>query len=89
MSVSRKEIESNVRSYCRCYPSVFDTAQGAYVTNKSGVRYLDFLTGCGSLNYGHNEESMKAALIEYITNDGITHSLDIRTNAKQQFFECI
>lgn len=48
MSVSRKEIESNVRSYCRCYPSVFDTAQGAYVTNKSGVRYLDFLTGCGS-----------------------------------------
>lgn len=28
---------------------------------------------------------MKAALIEYITNDGITHSLDIRTNAKQGF----
>jgi diaminobutyrate-2-oxoglutarate transaminase len=39
------------------------------------------------LNYGHNPEPLKQALIEYLTRDGITHSLDAHTAAKAAFLD--
>ncbi|MGD8862116.1 MAG: diaminobutyrate--2-oxoglutarate transaminase [Myxococcales bacterium] len=79
--------ESQVRGYCRSFPTVFTTAQNARQTDDKGRTYIDFFAGAGVLNFGHNNERMKAALIEYIQNDGVTHSLDMFTEAKAKFLE--
>ena len=79
--------ESVVRSYCRSWPVVFDTAKDDHIWDVEGNQYLDFFAGAGVLNYGHNPEPLKRALIEYLTRDGITHSLDAHTRAKAAFLE--
>lgn len=83
------EVESNVQSYARSFPSVFDHASGAELWDVKGRRYLDFLAGAGSLNYGHNHPVLKRALIEYIGHDSITHSLDLHTAAKERFLRAM
>lgn len=79
--------ESNARSYCRAFPVTFTTACNATLTDSEGREYIDFLAGCSSLNYGHNHPDMKAALIAHISADGVTHGLDMHTDAKAAFLE--
>lgn len=81
------KLESNVRAYCRSFPDVFDTAEGASVTSVKGRRYVDFLSGCGSLNYGHSHPSLREALSSYISHNGIVMSLDMETRSKNEFME--
>jgi diaminobutyrate-2-oxoglutarate transaminase len=80
-------VESEVRSYCRGWPAIMDTATGSWVSDISGRQYLDFFAGAGALNYGHNNPLLKQPLIEYLAGDGIVHSLDMATAAKQDFLE--
>jgi diaminobutyrate-2-oxoglutarate transaminase len=80
-----EDVESQVRSYCRSWPVVFDTAVGSRITDVDGNTYLDFFAGAGALNYGHNPPALKRPLIEYLTRDGITHGLDMYTSAKGEF----
>ncbi|MDP5064557.1 MAG: aminotransferase class III-fold pyridoxal phosphate-dependent enzyme, partial [Haliea sp.] len=82
-----EEIESEVRSYARSFPRVFNRAQGEYLYDQDGKQYLDFLAGAGTLNYGHNNPVLKKALLEYIEADGISHGLDLHTQAKGEFLE--
>ncbi|RPF51070.1 diaminobutyrate--2-oxoglutarate transaminase [Aquisalibacillus elongatus] len=79
--------ESEVRSYCRDFPKVFTKAKGHKLWDEDGNTYIDFFSGAGALNYGHNDDHMKEKLVEYITNDGITHSLDKATTAKAEFIQ--
>ena len=79
--------ESRVRSYSRTFPRMFARARGAYMYDAAGRAYLDFLCGAGSLNYGHNHPVLQQALMEYLQADGITHSLDLETEAKGRFLE--
>ena len=79
--------ESGVRSYSRSIPRQFDRAEGVWLHDVNGGRYLDFLSGCSSLNYGHNHPVLKQALLDYIASDGIAHGLDLHTSAKQRFLE--
>jgi len=80
--------ESNVRSYVRSLPTVFDTAEGCVLRDRDGKEYIDFFAGAGVLNYGHNEPHMAQALVEYVQRKGIAHSLDMATTAKERFLEC-
>lgn len=80
-------VESEVRSYCRGWPTTFETAQGPWLTDTSGTRYLDFFAGAGALNYGHNNPVLKRAVLDYLAGDGIVHSLDMATTAKREFLE--
>ena len=82
-----KKLESNVQSYARSFPVVFDRAEGAAIYDTNGKRYIDFLAGAGTLNYGHNNPECKNALLDYIASDGITHGLDMHTRAKAEFLE--
>ena len=82
------KIESNVRSYCRSFPVVFTKSKEHQIFDANGNVYIDFLSGAGALNYGHNNPCFKQALIDYIQHDGISHSLDMYTEAKSQFLEC-
>ncbi|ANK81915.1 MAG: diaminobutyrate--2-oxoglutarate transaminase [Rhizobiales bacterium NRL2] len=77
--------ESEARSYCRSIPSLFTEARGSELFDDEGNRYIDFLAGCSSLNYGHNDPDMKQALLDYIAGDGIAHGLDLHTEAKGAF----
>ncbi len=82
-----EEIESEVQSYARSFPRIFNKAIGEHLYDEDGKEYLDFLAGAGTLNYGHNNPILKEKLIEYIQNDGITHGLDLHTKAKGEFLE--
>lgn len=77
--------ESKVQSYARAFPRTFDRALGVELWDVDGNRYLDFLAGAGSLNYGHNNPVLKQALVDYISSDAISHSLDLHTAAKEKF----
>lgn len=79
--------ESAVRSYCRAFPELFDRAKGARLWSKSGVEYIDFFAGAGTLNLGHNPDFIKQRLIDYLVADGIAHGLDFHTEAKRRFIE--
>ena len=80
-------LESEVRSYVRSFPTVFTKAKGSKMWDKSGKEYIDFFSGAGALNYGHNDSLMQEKLVEYITSDGITHSLDMASTAKADFLQ--
>ena len=77
--------ESGVRSYARSMPRQFGKAEGVWMHDSEGGRYLDFLSGCSTLNYGHNHPLLKQALLDYIAADGIAHGLDLHTDAKEAF----
>jgi diaminobutyrate-2-oxoglutarate transaminase len=78
-------LESEVRWYSRQIPVTFDRAKGALLWDENGRSYVDFLSGCGSLNYGHNPESLKLALLTYVNRDGVVQSMDLHTIARQTF----
>jgi diaminobutyrate--2-oxoglutarate aminotransferase len=77
--------ESAVRSYCRIWPTVFGRAAGSRLYDEHGRSYLDFFAGAGALNYGHNNPRLKDALLKYLADDGVIHSLDMHTVAKREF----
>jgi diaminobutyrate-2-oxoglutarate transaminase len=79
--------ESEIRGYCRHYPTVFASASGARQVDEDGRSYLDFFAGAGVLNFGHNHPAMKQALIEFLEADGVAHSLDTYTTTKRAFIE--
>lgn len=79
--------ESNVRSYCRSFPTVFTTAKGAVMTDENGKNYIDFFAGAGALNYGHNPDYMVEKMVAYLQSDGIVHSMDMYTAPKRDFLE--
>jgi diaminobutyrate-2-oxoglutarate transaminase len=79
--------ESQVRSYSRNWPASFAKARGAEQWDTEGTRYVDFFSGAGSLNYGHNEPRLKQALVDYLAEDGVIHSLDMFTPARSHFLD--
>lgn len=81
------KVESDVRSYCRLFPTIFTKAIEDTLIDEEGRSYIDFLAGAGALNYGHNNPQLKKPLLDYIESDYITHSLDMFTAAKQMFLE--
>jgi len=79
--------ESRVRGYIRAFPVIFEKAEGAVLTDTMGKEYIDFFAGAGTLNYGHNNESVCNALMKHIQDKGVIHGLDMATTAKQRFLE--
>ena len=82
-----EQYESEVRSYCRHYPVVFEYAKGEFLRDESGRSYIDFFCGAGAVNYGHNNPYIKEKLLNYLSEDRILHSLDMYTTAKRDFID--
>ncbi len=82
-----EKYESEVRSYCRHFPTVFVKAKGAEFIDENNERYVDFFCGAGAVNYGHNNDYIKAKLAAYLESDGILHALDMYTVPKREFIE--
>jgi diaminobutyrate-2-oxoglutarate transaminase len=83
----KKRIESQVQFYSELFPATFTTAKGAQIYDKTGRMYIDFFSGAGALNYGHNPDFLIEALVEYIKRDGIFHALDMDTEIRSQFLD--
>lgn len=81
------ELESEVRSYIRSFPTIFKKSQGYKMWDADGKEYIDFFCGAGALNYGHNHPQLKQRLLDYIVEDGLAHSLDMATLAKEEFLQ--
>ena len=79
------QMESEVRSYCRKYPTVFQYAKNAKMIAEDGKEYIDFLAVAGSMNYGHNNPFIKKEIMKYLEKDTIINSLDMYTSAKRNF----
>jgi diaminobutyrate-2-oxoglutarate transaminase len=79
------DLESNVRNYSRTFPVVFTSARGARMQDEDGRSYIDFLSGAGALNYGHNNPVLKQSIHDYLAGDGVIQSLDMATRAKRDF----
>jgi len=82
-----ERLESEVRGYVRSFPTLFTKARGATLFDSEGRKYVDFFAGAGTLNYGHNNPSLKQPLIDYLESDGLVHGLDMATAAKKAFLE--
>jgi len=80
-------IESNISTYNKSFPTIFTKAVDSFLYDKNGKRYIDFFTGAGTINYGHNNKLINEAVINYIQNNGVLHSLDMDTTAKLEFLE--
>lgn len=80
-------LESEVRGYIRAFPTLFAKARGASLIAEDGSSYIDFFSGAGTLNYGHNNPALKQRLLDYIEADGVVHSLDMATVAKKELLE--
>ncbi len=81
--------ESEVRSYCRKFPTVFCKAKNAILTDTEGRKYIDFFAGAGAINFGHNNKYIKDAILDYLSEDRIIHALDMYTEAKEAFIETL
>jgi len=82
-----EQLESQVRSYVRHFPTIFTSAKWSTLYDEQGKEYIDFFAGAGTINYGHNNPAVNEALIEHLKNDGIVHGLDKATTAKKRFLE--
>ncbi len=82
-----ESLESEVRSYCRGWDTVFERAAGSTMYSENGREYLDFFSGAGALNYGHNHPALVRPLVEYLLSGAVVHSLDMKTVAKRRFLE--
>jgi len=82
-----EHLESEVRGYGRSFPAVFDRALGCRPFDERGRPFIDFFSGAGTLDYGHNHPHLKRRLLEYLERDGITHALDMTTGAKRNLLE--
>jgi len=82
-----EKLESNVRSYSRAFPTVFSRGKGSFLYDEGGKEYIDFFAGAGTMNYGHNNPTINHAILEYVQQSGIMHSLDKFTVPRRELLE--
>ncbi len=82
-----ERLESEVRGYCRSWPTVFARAEGCELIGEDGRRYLDLFAGAGALNYGHNHPAIIDPLMAHLRGGGVIHGLDMATTTKRDFLQ--
>lgn len=80
-------MESEVRGYIRSFPVLFNKARGSKLIDEDNNVYIDFFSGAGTLNYGHNNPIIKQDMLDYLEADGLIHGLDMATVAKKELLE--
>lgn len=84
---TQKARESNARTYPRHLPLAIARGEGSYVQDLDGRRYIDFLSGAGSLPLGHGHPRLVAAVHRQL--DQLTQGLDFPTPAKTEFTDLL
>lgn len=79
--------ESSVNGYAQSFPATFVYSKNDMLRDILGKEYIDFFSGAGALNYGHNNDSMKEELIRFLDASSPVHCLDMDTVTKLRFME--
>ncbi|MFG2974048.1 diaminobutyrate--2-oxoglutarate transaminase family protein [Streptomyces sp. NPDC048331] len=77
--------ESAARTYARSLPIVPVRARGLTIEGADGRRYLDCLSGAGSLALGHNHPVVLEAIRGVLDSGAPLHVLDLATPVKDAF----
>ena len=77
--------ESAARTYARSLPIVPVRASGMQVEGSDGRRYLDCLSGAGTLALGHNHPVVLQAVRAVLDSGAPLHVLDLATPVKDAF----
>lgn len=77
--------ESAARTYARSLPIVPVRARGMTIEGADGRRYLDCLSGAGTLALGHNHPVVLEAVRKVIDSGAPLHVLDLATPVKDAF----
>ena len=77
--------ESSARTYARSFPIVPVRAHGMTVEGADGRRYLDCLSGAGTLALGHNHPIVLEAIRRTVNAGTPLHTLDLATPDKDDF----
>ncbi|MDH6575021.1 diaminobutyrate--2-oxoglutarate transaminase [Kitasatospora sp. MAP5-34] len=77
--------ESSARTYARSFPIVPVRADGMVVEGADGRRYLDCLSGAGTLALGHNHPVVLEAIRRTLDSGAPLHVLDLATAEKDDF----
>ena len=79
--------ESSIRYYCRKYPISFSRAKGCFLYDTEGREYLDFVSGVGVANLGHNHPRIQQRIREFVDADTPWSMLDLLTPVKHELME--
>ncbi|MFE0643528.1 diaminobutyrate--2-oxoglutarate transaminase family protein [Streptomyces sp. NPDC058877] len=77
--------ESAARTYARSLPIVPVRARGVTIEGADGRRYLDCLSGAGTLALGHNHPVVLEAIRKVLDSGAPLHVLDLATPLKDAF----
>ncbi|MFE0678475.1 diaminobutyrate--2-oxoglutarate transaminase family protein [Streptomyces sp. NPDC058867] len=77
--------ESAARTYARALPIVPVRARGMTIEGADGRRYLDCLSGDGTLALGHNHPVVLEAIRKVLDSGAPLHALDLATPVKDAF----
>ncbi|MFF3644640.1 diaminobutyrate--2-oxoglutarate transaminase family protein [Streptomyces sp. NPDC002564] len=77
--------ESAARTYARALPIVPVRARGMTIEGADGRRYLDCLSGAGTLALGHNHPVVLEAIRNVLDSGAPLHVLDLATPVKDAF----
>ncbi|MEU0691847.1 diaminobutyrate--2-oxoglutarate transaminase family protein [Streptomyces uncialis] len=77
--------ESAARTYARALPIVPVRARGLTIEGADGRRYLDCLSGAGTLALGHNHPVVLEAIRNVLDSGAPLHVLDLATPVKDAF----
>ncbi len=81
--------ESNARSYPRRLPIAIRRADGVFVEDMDGRRYMDCLAGAGALALGHHHPVVVEAIRRTLADGVPFQTLDLTTPVKDQFVEAL
>lgn len=85
----QSEYESNARSYPRRLPIAIRRAEGVFVEDMDGRRYMDCLAGAGALALGHHHPVVVEAIRRTLADGVPFQTLDLTTPVKDQFVEAL
>ncbi|MDX3645785.1 diaminobutyrate--2-oxoglutarate transaminase family protein [Streptomyces sp. MB09-02B] len=77
--------DSAARTYARSLPVVPVRARGLTIEDADGRRYLDCLSGAGTLALGHNHPVVLEAIRRALDSGALLHVLDLATPARDAF----
>lgn len=81
--------ESNARSYPRRLPIAIRRAEGVFVDDMDGRRYIDCLAGAGALALGHHHPAVVEAIRRALADGVPFQTLDLTTPVKDRFVEAL
>ncbi|AXG78784.1 diaminobutyrate--2-oxoglutarate transaminase family protein [Streptomyces paludis] len=81
--------ESSARTYARSFPIVPARAKGMTIEGTDGRRYLDCLSGAGTLALGHNHPVVLEAIQRTLESGAPLHVLDLATPEKDDFTDAL